>query len=96
MSQPDHLADNPTLARADSLVASEVGGEVVILNIDSGFFFLLNKTGSRVWDLLETPLALQAITDALIQRFVVDPEDCRREVGEFLEVMLAKGLLRRV
>lgn len=95
MGNPDHLADNPTLARAESLVASVVGREVVILNIDSGFFFLLNKTGSRIWDLLEVPLAFETITSTLIDRFVVDPEDCRREVAEFVGVMLDRGLLRR-
>lgn len=95
MSPSNHLADNPTIARADSLVASEVSGEVVILSIDTGFFFLLNKTASRIWDLLEAPLALEAIASALIQRFAVDPADCRREVGEFVQIMLDKGLLRR-
>ena len=95
MSPSSHLADNPTIARADSLVASEVSGEVVILSIESGFFFLLNKTGSRIWELLEAPLALDAITGALIQRFAVDPDDCRREASEFVQVMLDKGLFRR-
>lgn len=82
------------LARADSLVATEVGKEVVIVSLESGFFFLLNNTGSRIWDLLEAPRALDAITEALIARFAVEPDNCRREVTEFVHVMLEKGLLK--
>lgn len=95
MSPSNPLPDNPTLARADSLIASDVGKEVVILSVDSGFFFLLNSTGARIWDLLDAPRALDAITDTLVQRFAVDSDDCRREVGQFVQVMLDKGLLKR-
>jgi Coenzyme PQQ synthesis protein D (PqqD) len=95
MSHPHDPADGHTIARADGLVASHLGAEVVILNIESGFFFHLNKTGAGVWDLLEMPLSLETICGTLSRRFAVDPVECRRDVTEFVDAMLAKGLLTR-
>lgn len=95
MSNPIQLASNPVIARMESLVASELGKEVVILSVDSGHFFLLNNTASRIWDLLDAPLPLDSITDTLVSRFAVDPDDCRRDVSEFVQVMLERGLLRQ-
>ena len=93
--QPVPAADAP-IARAEGLVASEVNGEVVILSIELGHFFHLNATGSRIWNLLDGPMTVAALSATLGERFAVDAEECRRDVTEFVEGMLEKGLLERV
>ena len=87
------MTDENVIARNVSLVSSQVDGQAVIMNIDSGHFFQLNHTASRIWDLLETPQNLGAIGRQLNDRFDVDPERCRADLSEFIGAMLEKGLL---
>ena len=93
--QPD-LTDDVRLARSEGLVASEVNGETVILSIERGHFFHLNATGSRIWNLLDAPMTVAALSAALSERFAVGIEECRRDVTEFVAGMLERGLLERV
>jgi hypothetical protein len=87
------MTNNSMVARGASLVSSQVDGQAVIMNIDSGHFFQLNQTASRIWDLLETPQDLASINRQLNDRFDVDPERCRTDLAEFIGVMQQKGLL---
>ena len=96
MSDHPALAADAAIDRAEGLVASDVNGEVVILSIEVGHFFHLNATGSRIWNLLNAPMTVAALSAAMAERFAVGVDDCRRDVTEFVEAMLDKGLLERV
>jgi hypothetical protein len=96
MTDQPPLTDTANLARAEGLVASEVNGEIVILSIEVGHFFHLNTTGSRIWGLLDAPMTVAGLCAAMRERFAVDADQCRRDVTEFVQGMLAKGLLERV
>lgn len=87
------MEDNSVIARSDTLVSSQVDGQVVIMSIESGHFFQLNHTASRIWDLLETPKDLAAIGRALGERFDVDQASCLADLAEFIGAMERKGLL---
>ena len=87
------LTDTSIAARADNKVAAEIGDDVVILDIESGFYFQLNKSGARIWGLLEQPESLAGLCAKVEAAFEVDAETCRAEVTEFLELMRDKGLV---
>ena len=93
-SAPAAPADTDRIARAEGLVASEVNGDIVILSIDSGHFFHLNATGSRLWDLLESPMTVAELCVKARERFAVDADACRRDVGDFVQGLRDKGLLQ--
>ena len=86
------LTDTTIAARADNKVAAEIGDETVILDIESGYYFQLNKSGARIWALLEQPASLADLCAKIEARFDVDHATCRAEVAEFLELMRDKGL----
>ncbi|MEO8077013.1 MAG: PqqD family protein [Acidobacteriota bacterium] len=96
MSDHSALAADAAIAHAEGLVASDVNGEVVILSIEAGHFFHLNPTGSRIWNLLDGPMTVAALSATMAERFAVGADECRRDVTEFVEAMLDKGLLERV
>ena len=56
----------------------------------------MNATASRIWDLLDAPMTLAALSAAMRERFAVGADECRRDVTEFVQGMLDKGLLERV
>jgi phosphatidylserine decarboxylase len=95
MTEAAELTDDSRIARAEGPVASEVDGEVVILDVESGHFFQLNGVGSSVWQRLESPMTLGALCTAMLDEFEVDAAQCRSDVRAFAAKMLDRGLLVR-
>ena len=81
------LSDRFTVS--NDVVAREVGGEMVLLDLESGQYFGLDKVGGRVWELLsERPQDLAELCDQIETEF-----DAPREVIEADILELAAHLL---
>ena len=93
MSNPTSIDPATLLSRPANLAVSEIDGEMVILNLDSGHFFQLNQVGSRIWEALETPLTMVELCRAMVQRFDVDPDTCRRDCEAFVDALSAHALV---
>lgn len=93
MSETQTWDDSSRFVRAQGLVASEIEEQIVVLNIDSGHFFSLNPVGARIWEMLATPQTEQQICSAMLARFDVENDECRAQVREFVDRMLAHGLV---
>ena len=58
------LSDRCTVS--DDVIAREVGGEMVLLDLSSGQYFGLDAVGSRFWELLaEGPRELSELCDSV-------------------------------
>lgn len=89
-----HAIDEATqLQRKASLVGADVADTSVLLDIDSGYFFQLNRTGAAIWSLVSEPRSLDVICEKMAAEFRVDPEACRADVVEFVGDLLERGLL---
>jgi hypothetical protein len=93
MSNPPAIDDATILARPANLVASEIDGEMVILDIESGHFFQLNQIGSRIWEALEAPTTMGELCRSMQDRFDVDQETCRGDVSDFVARLSENGLV---
>jgi len=92
--KPDETIDDEMIAsRGPNMIAADTGSETVLLDIDSGYFFQLNRSASRIWGLLEEPRTLGDLCAALEKSFAVDSATCRAEVLEFAADMRDKGLI---
>jgi hypothetical protein len=70
-----------------------VGNEAVILDIQSGYFFQLNRTAARVWALIESPISAGELCAKMAESHSVDPALCRDDVIEFIADMRDRGLV---
>ncbi|MCA1199568.1 PqqD family protein [Sphingomonas sp. R647] len=74
-------------------ISSDLGDQLMMMNIDRGIYIGLNPMGAQIWRLIETPHATDDICAELIDRFEVDPATCRAEVDAFIDKMAARGLV---
>lgn len=80
------LGDRFTVS--DEVVAREVNGEMVLLDLNSGQYFGLDAVGGRIWQLLsEEPRTLAQLCDQIESEF-----DAPRERIEADLMTLAKQL----
>ena len=90
------LDDTTVLARADGLLESEIDGEAVMMSIDKGEYYGLDAVGTEIWRLLVEPRSFGEICSELLERYEVQPERCRADVGRFLAGLIRDGTLRIV
>ena len=64
---------------------NDLDGEKVMMNLDKGQYFIMNEVGSRIWEIIETPLSVKEVISKLREEYEVDEETCTETVLEFLE-----------
>ena len=78
---------------SDGVVFRELDGEAVLLNLDSGMYFGLDRVGTRVWQVLEQHGRLDAVVERLLEEYDVEPERLRADVAQLLATLVEKGLV---
>jgi hypothetical protein len=84
------------LAQQTGWLVSQVGDEVLMLNIDRGEYVGLNPSGAAIWELLETPKTVRALVDDLVTQFDVTRDQATADVDAFVETALQRGVLVEV
>jgi hypothetical protein len=95
MTNPTITPDT-TVCRVDEVLASSLGDETVMMNMDQGQYYGLNVTGTWLWDVLVEPMAVRDLCDQLAAEFTVSPHQCERDVSTFVEDLVARGLVQVV
>jgi hypothetical protein len=72
---------------------SELLGEIVILELESGVYYGLNETGSRIWSLIQQSKTVAEIRNTLLAEYEIDSESCTRYVVDLIEDLNAKNLV---
>jgi Coenzyme PQQ synthesis protein D (PqqD) len=99
---PADSLDRPAaLVRTSNCVTRAIAGETLIIPIarataDLESIFTLNAVGSRIWELLECPVAPLRLVTTIVREFEVLPADAARDVSEFLDSLRAAGLIAAV
>ena len=85
---------NSVLVRDRELAAADVGGCVVVLNLDAGSYFDFNQVATEIWRMLAEPCRVSRILHALSKRHDVDAETLVRDVMPFLQTLVEERLVR--
>jgi len=78
-----------------AIVQSKIGEEVVMLDMDSGFYFGLNSVASVIWGILANAIGFEALIDQLMTQFDVERALCEADTLELLDQMLDKNIIRK-
>lgn len=74
------------------LVAADMDGEKVMLNIKNGKYFGLDTIGSSIWEIIEIPRTIGEVVSLLQKKYDVEEKICERDTIAFLCTLHAKGL----
>ncbi len=87
------LAPETQLSRHPDAAASRVGDETVILHLVSGNYFGLDPVGTHIWEQLEAPSTLAALSANLHAEFEVDEPRLTADMNAFLRQMLENEII---
>ena len=86
----------PVYKLSDKALFTEVGSDIVALNVEDGQCYGMEKVTAAVWRLLETPMSIDQLCDRLLKMYDVSPETCRRDVSRLVGQLRSEGLLETV
>ena len=75
-------------------VATELGDELVMMDMEGGNYIRLNKTARVIWNYIREPVKVEAVVKLLIENYDVKVELCRTEVMDCLVGMEKQQLLQ--
>jgi hypothetical protein len=88
------MRGDAVVMRSSRVVANELNdAETVMLDVDQGRYFGVSDIGNAIWGIIAQPTSIDDLIAALLQRYEVDEDTCRREVNAFLGELSDQGLL---
>ncbi|RGP41515.1 hypothetical protein BPTFM16_01821 [Altererythrobacter insulae] len=78
--------------RTGKYLASEVDGELILIQGDSGAFYSLTDVGLEIWEKLDQLKTVEQISAALQDDYDVSADVCEQAVAEFTTSLVTAGL----
>jgi hypothetical protein len=75
------------------VLAQELDGETVLLDLASESFFGLDAVSTRIWQLLQEGAGEVAIVDTLLAEYEVEREVLEQDIAELLRRLAEAGLI---
>lgn len=75
------------------VLSEVVDGEAVLLHLESGRYFGLNPTGTRMWQLMSESASAPRIISVVATEFGVDEETVARDLSALVNELTRRGLL---
>lgn len=75
---------NSRITRNSDLVSSEVGEDTVLLDVEAGRYYGLDRLGSWVWSTLSEPHTVDALSEKMVASYEVELDQARQDLLEFL------------
>jgi hypothetical protein len=88
------ITASTTLVATPDLLTAEFGAEVIVLNLQDGIYYGLDDVGARVWTLLQSPVSVANVIEAVLLDYDVNPADCERDIRLLVDDLVAHGLVQ--
>lgn len=88
------MAEKQLFKTSDDVVAREVAGEMVLLDLASGLYFGLDPVGSRAWDRLsQGPADIGQLADVIEAEFDAPRAVIEQDLARLLDQLIEKKLV---
>lgn len=75
------------------VISETIDGETIIINLDSGHYFSLNRSGGEIWNAVVNRCTVDEIAQGLASRYAADAAAIPGAVREFLQSLLKENLI---
>jgi hypothetical protein len=79
--------------RKDDLAWQELDGEIVVLDLRSSKYFVINGSGTRLWERLAADASTDDLADELATAYDLPLATAREQAADFVSDLRHKGLM---
>lgn len=87
------LSESSIVTQAKEQVSVDLDGETVILNLKGGIYYGLKEAGAVIWEMLQEPISVEKIRDAILAEYEVEADRCKNDLLALLQKMTDAGLV---
>ena len=87
------IDENSTVQRKTTILTAEVDDDIVMVNVESGFYYGIADVARDIWDAIEQPRKVSDLIGELASVYDVDRSTCEAETLAFLNSMREENLL---
>ena len=87
------MVDNKILSITSDVLAQEVSGEMVLLDLNNEQYLGLNEVGARVWQLLEKISDMKTIYETLLSEYDVESSVLENDLNQLVADMIEAGVV---
>ena len=77
----------------DDVLWSEVGDDIVLLNLAKGNYFGLDGVGSRIWSLIVAKTSRDEILSTIGREYEIDLDRARQDLDALFKDLVEEGLI---
>jgi hypothetical protein len=88
------IGPNSVLAADTEVVSCELGGGAALLDLRSSTYYNVNAVGAYLWDQLQQPRKVADLEEAVMARYDIDSETCRRDVAVLVQQLADAKLVK--
>ncbi len=74
-------------------ISTDMSDETVILNLQNGVYYGLDPVGTYIWKLIQEPTDVEAVRDAVLNEYDVEPDRCELDIMNLLQELIEQGLV---
>ncbi len=78
------LGMNEVVKLKKNINVTDLSGEKVMIDFESGKYFMIKGSGNDIWDMIQNEIKVEDIIEKLLSEYDVSREECTRSVMEFL------------
>jgi hypothetical protein len=82
-----------TITPSPDVIAQEVSGETVLMDLQSEHYYGLDEVGTRVWQLISETGNLESIYRTLLAEYEVSGERLQRDLQNLVSEIAGLGLV---
>lgn len=87
------LGSDAVVARSEDLLAERILDETLVLDLTTDRCTRLNRTGSLLWEALDSPRRLDELCRHLEHEFALEPSRARADAEAFVRNLSARRLV---
>ena len=84
---------NVNVKLARELNVTDLSGEKVMVDFESGKYYLIKGVGNDIWEMIQQEMTAGEMVNHLLKEYDVDEEVCKDSVVGFLQNLRDSGLI---
>lgn len=85
---------NDTVVTGARLLSTEIDGEIVMMDVESGKYYNLDPIGSEIWAAMAKPVAVASLCAEMAARYDATPDVIQTDILSLLDQLADKRLIR--
>jgi hypothetical protein len=82
------------LIKNDEVLFTSMGEDAVLLHVNRGDYYSLNKVGARLWILSDGSRSISDLASLITEEFEITKEEAEKDILELAEQLVSEGLVK--